>query len=305
MKRGLTMLVILGGALWAGAQTYTIQIGNVSWSGSPGGYNCFSSTAYPNTVNFTITHNHPGAATYAVTAGVSATSGSYNRQLASGTSRLNYQLYTGSDMSYVLEAPMAATANNVLSGTDAQKGDVIPLAFLFYVPPGQAVAPGTYTDTVVIGVYSAYNSPSPMTSQTITISVVVSAVAAISIVPTGGSFNSGSPGLTLNFGTLSTGQNQRCDVLVQQNNKCTVYFSSANSGVLKQVPTPTTDAIPYTCVVFGSALDLTHSGNVPLASGISPAPNGNRYPLSITIGSMSFPSAGAYQDQITLTVQAQ
>ena len=306
MSRMLAILgLVFGGALCAGAQTYTLQIGNISWSGSPGGYNCFSSTAYPNTINFTITHNQSGAATYAVTAGISTSSGSYNRQLASGGYRLNYQLYTTSAITYVLQAPMTATPNNVISGSNSTKNTVIPLSFTFFVPPGQAVPPGTYTDTVTIGIYSAYNSLSPMTTQTITISVVVAAAAAVSIVPTGGPFNSANPQLTLNFGTLSVGQIQSCDVLIKQNNNCTVFYSSANNGVLKEIPIPTTDAIPYTCVAGGLTLDLSHPGSVPLPPGLSPAPDGNRYSVTITIGNLSNPSAGTYQDQITLTVQAQ
>src|ERR1019366_10636086 len=87
------------------AQNFTLQIGNITWVGGPGGYNPFSATAYPNTVNFTITKNANGNKSYSVMAGTSATSGSYTRQMASGANRLNYQLYTTSAMTYVLQAP--------------------------------------------------------------------------------------------------------------------------------------------------------------------------------------------------------
>lgn len=307
LRSFIACVLLLVSLFSATAATYTLQISDIAWTGGSGSYNCFSGAAYPNTVNFTITKTANGRQNYAVTAGPSKNTGTYTRQLKSGANRLNYQMYTTSGMNYVLKAPTVATANEVISGSlVGQAGQVLPLSFVFYIPPGQVVPPGSYTDQLTISIYNAYNSVgSPYDTRTISVTAVVAAGAAVSIVPTGSSFNSSNPQLTLNFGALSLGQNQSCDVLIKQNNNCTVYYSSANNGVLKQVPTPTADQIPYTCVVFGSALDLTHSGSLPLPSGVSPGPDGNRYPLTVTIGDPSNASAGTYQDQITITVQAQ
>jgi hypothetical protein len=303
----LTSLFFCALLFRATAASYTIQLGNVNWNGSAGGYACFSGTAYPNTINFTITKAVNGRANYAVTAGPSQNTGSYTRQLFSGGNALNYALYTTSAMTYQLKAPTTATANEVISGSLAgQSSQVVPLSFVFYIPPGQVVPPGTYTDRITFSVYPAYNSTGPPdTTVTITFSAVVAAGAAISIVPTGGSFNSASPQLTLDFGTLQTGQSQGCDVLIKQNNNCTVNYSSANSGVLKQVPTPTTDQIPYTLSSSGTPINLTQPGSITLPSGVSPQPNGNRYPITITIGTVGNPAAGTYQDEITISVVAQ
>jgi spore coat protein U-like protein len=305
--RFLTSFVLGVSLLGATAANYTLQIGNVNWSGSAGGYACFSSTAYPNTVNFTITKSVGGRQTYAVTAGPSHNTGTYTRQLNSGGNSLNYALYTTSAMTYQLKAPTIALANEVLSGTvTGQPSQVIPLSFIFYLPPGQVVPPGTYTDQITVSVYPAYNSTgTPDTTQTITFSVVVAAGAAISIVPTGGSFNSSAPQLTLDFGALQAGQTESCDVLIQQNNNCTVNYSSLNNGVMKQIPTPTADQISYTLSALGLNIDLTQPASVPLPSGVSPQPNGNRYPITITIGTLGNPAAGTYQDQITISVVAQ
>ena len=111
--------------------------------------------------------------------------------------------------------------------------------------------------------------------------------------------------MTLDFGALQTGLTKSCDVLVKQNNNCTVNYSSANNGVLKQIPTPTTDQIPYTFSASGMNIDLTQPGSILLPSGVSPQPNGNRYPIIITIGTLGNPAAGTYQDQITISVVAQ
>src|SRR6267142_1343872 len=158
MKLLRTMAIgglLLLSALSSRAATYSLQISDVTWMGSPGGYDCFTSAAYPNTVNFTITKTANGRKSYAVTAGTSANTGSYTRQLRAGGSRLNYQLYTTSAMNYALKAPPTALANEVLSGSlPGPAGQVIPLSFVFFIPPGQVVPPGTYTDQVTISIYN-------------------------------------------------------------------------------------------------------------------------------------------------------
>jgi hypothetical protein len=298
----ITLGLLLGATFCSNAQDYTLQIANITWIGGPGGYNPFSATAYPNTVNFTITKNASGNKSYSVMAGTSATSGNYNRQMASGANRLNYQLYTTSAMTYVLQAPTMATPNNAINGNAVgNSGAVIPLNFTFYVPPGQVVAAGTYTDTVIIGIYSAYNDTSPMVTTSINITTVVAASADLSIVPTGSAFSS-STSQTLAFGTLASGQVLGCDLLVKKNTSATVTFSSANLGVMKAIPTPDTDQIPYTFVANGTTLNLASSANLTLPTGVDAA--GMRLPISVTIGNLSGVGAGNYQDQVTITVTA-
>lgn len=210
-----TLGLLLGAIFGSNAQNYTLQIGNITWVGGPGGYNPFSATAYPNTVNFTITKSAPGNKAYSVMARTSVTSGNYNRQMASGANRLNYQLYTTSAMTYVLQAPTIATANNDIQGNASSSlGTMIPLSFMFYVPPGQVVPAGTYTDTFIVGVYSTYNDTSPMGTTSVNITTVVIASADLSIVPTGSAFST-STSQTLAFGTLASGQVLGCDLLVK------------------------------------------------------------------------------------------
>src|SRR5512140_2656830 len=118
MRKSIIFLgLLLSGALTVfAAADYSLQIGNVTWIGGASGYNSFSATAYPNTVNFTITKLASGNKSYAVTAGPAANSGTYNRRLASGANTLNYQFYTSSALANVLEAPPTANASQVLSG---------------------------------------------------------------------------------------------------------------------------------------------------------------------------------------------
>jgi spore coat protein U-like protein len=305
--RVLTCLILCAGLMDMFAANYTIQLGNVTWTGSAGGYACFSSAVYPNTVNFTITKLTNGRKNYAVTAGPSRTTGSYTRQLRSGVNTLNYALYTTSAMTYQLKAPTVAIPSEVISGsTVGLNGQIIPLSFIFSVPSGQVVPPGTYTDQVTFSVYPAYDSVGiPDTTVTITFSATVAADAAVAVVPPGGAFSGAGSQLLLDFGALQTGQNKSCDVLIQQNSSCIVSYSSANGGVLKQLSAASADQIPYSVSVSGMNFDLAQPHNVTLPAGVSPQPNGNRYPLIVTIGAVNNAAAGTYQDEITISIMAQ
>ncbi len=304
MRHVLLLLFLLGPAFTAAAN-YRLQIGNVLWNGSPGGYNCFSSSEYPNTVNFFLTKTKPGNRSYAVTAGPSANTGDYQRQLAAGTDRLNYQLYTSSARSFILKAPPTATPGEVISGGgNDREGTVIPLSFTFNIPPNQLVLPGTYTDQITVSIYDRYNdNGAPFDTRTITFTVVVAAGASLSLVPSGSGFSSHSS-QNMNFGSLSQGQNLGCDLLVRKNAGCSLAFSSRNGGVMKMIPTPTADQVPYSCTVSGNPLPLANPAQINLPAGVSPSQDGNRLPVRITIGDLGSAAAGDYQDEITITLVA-
>jgi spore coat protein U-like protein len=299
--------LLLTGAASVFAANYSLQVGNVTWIGSVAGYNCFNNTAYPNTVNFTITKLANGNKSYAVTAGPSGNTGTYTRRLASGGNTLNYQLYTSSAMSFVLEAPPTANSSQVISGNSvAQSGTVIPLSFTFYIPPNQLVAPGNYSDQITMSIFNSYNdNGSPQDTATVLITAVVASTASLCLVPTGSSFNNSSANQTLDFGTLAQGQVKSCDLLVLKNTSCTVNFSSANLGVLKSTPVATSDQIPYSCTVNGSVLNLAQIASLSLPSGVSATSDGTRLPITITIGNLGNPAAGIYSDSITITVTVQ
>jgi hypothetical protein len=307
MRRFFLTLALLQALGVAGlAATYSLQIGDVKWTGGPGGYSCFSSTAYPNTIAFTITKLTSGTTTYAVAAGRSTTTGTYSRQMAYGANRINYQLYTGSSMAYVLEAPPAANASQVISGSSSAKtGQVLPLTCTWYVPPNQRVPPGTYTDQIQVRVIRTYSdNGAPQDTRTITLSVVVLSGASLSLVASGSPFDSGSLSQTLNFGTLRQGLKQGCDLLILKNTACRVTFSSANLGALKNASASTDNSVAYACQVDGGLLDLTQPATVTLPTGVSTSQDGTRLPVAVTIGDPSAASAGDYRDDITITATA-
>ncbi len=305
MRTFILSLFLLGAPCVQGAAVYTLQIGNVSWTGGPGGYDCFSETAYPNTVNFSITKNSPGNRAFAVTAGPSAATGDFNRQLVSGAGRLNYQLYTSSDLSYALKAPPVAIPSEVITGRpDHPQQTIVPLSFTLYIPPHQLVLAGTYSDQVTVSVYKSIDDLTTLyDTRTITISAVVSPGAALAVVPSGSAFTS-STSQHLNFGRLATGQSLGCDLLVRKNTGCNITFSSRNGGVMRLIPTPTADQVPYSCTVNGNLLNLVNPALINLPGGLSPSQDGNRLPVSITVGDLGDAAAGDYQDEIMITVVA-
>ena len=99
---------------------------------------------------------------------------------------------------------------------------------------------------------------------------------------------------------LANGHALGCDLLVKQNTSATVTFSSVNNGVMKAIPTPDADQIPYTFVANGTTLNLASAANLLLPAGVSTT--GTRLPIGVTIGNISAASAGNYQDQVTITV---
>ena len=308
MRKAIFIAALWGAVLAAPAQEFTLQIGSVTWIGSAGGYNPFGNASYPNTVNFTVTKQMVGNRRFAVGAGRSTSSGTYSRRLAFGGNFLNYQLYVSTDLAQVLRAPLDATPAEVISGSSKDKpGAIVPLSFIFFIPPNQLAAPGTYTDRITFGVYHAFNDPgAPEDSKTINFSAVVVASAALCLVPTGSGFNQASTSQTMDFGTLSQGQSRTCDLLVRKNTSCTVTFVSGNRGVLKTSPQSTGDQIPYTLRLNGAPVDLSTTASISLPPGVSPTQDGSRFPLVVTIGDPGTnPSAGDYRDEVMITVTVQ
>lgn len=304
MKSSILNVVLLTGfAASSALASYSLQIGNIFWTGSPGGYDCFTDLVYPNHVEFTITKLTPGRQNYAVTAGPSATTGTYDRQLACGSNRLTYQLYVNDELRNVLKAPPMASPTEVISGWRAgNAGEVVPLSFVLVVPPNQVVEPGTYTDQIAISVYRSYDDRgAPLDTRLITITVVVVPSASLSIVPTGSGFT-GTTTQHFNFGIMSEGQSLACDVLVRKNTSCDVMFTSANNGVLRPVAVPGDDFVPYTCTVNGSPISLATPFQMRLPTGPPPSVDGFRLPVRITIGKLDDAAAGDYRDEITVTL---
>ena len=286
-----------------GAPTFTIQVSNVTWPGQTGsGYYVFDAAAYPYAANFTITKSKNGIHQYFVTFSRNS-SGNYNRVLKNGSNQLSYQLYKEAALTTVLEALPDATSSQVISGsTPAANPSVVALTFYVHIPPGQVLAPGTYTDTVTLSVYDgSFPGGTLENSATITISAQVRAVADLALVASGAAFTA-STSRALNFGALSSGQNLGCDLRVRSNIGYNIALASQNLGVLK-ASSPITFTIPYAMTIRGQALDLTQTqATFPSTPPSITDNNGQAYPIAVTIGNFTNPPAGTYSDVVTVTV---
>jgi len=139
---------------------------------------------------------------------------------------------------------------------------------------------------LVVSVYDRYNDTgAPFTTRTFTNTVVVTAGAAHSLVPTGSGFSS-STSQNLNFGNRTAGQCLGCDLLVRKNTGCNLTFTSRNAGVMKLSPTPTSDLVPYSCTADVILVNLANPAQISLPAGVSPSQDGNRLPVTITIGEL-------------------
>jgi len=286
-----------------GAATFTIQASNVTWPGQTGsGYYVFDATAYPYTANFSITRFTSGNRNYFVTFSRNS-SGNYNRVLKNGSTQISYQIYKDASLATVLKDRPEATSSEVISGTAPNTTPVtIPLTFIVYIPPGQVVGPGTYTDTVTLSVYNgSFTSGQADATVTITISAQIRAVADLALVASGASF-AASTSRTLDFGNLAPGQNLGCDLRIRSNIGYTIALASQNRGVLK-APTPITFTIPYAMILRGQTLDLTPAqATFPATSPFITDNNGQTYGVGVTIGTFTDPPAGTYTDVVTVTL---
>jgi hypothetical protein len=80
-------------------------------------------------------------------------------------------------------------------------------------------------------------------------------------------------------------------------------MESGNGGVLKSADPLNPAAISYTLQINGAAVTLGRSGQTVLSRGRRLTDlNGDRHELLVIIGQIGNAPAGAYEDNLTLTV---
>jgi len=142
-------------------------------------------------------------------------------------------------------------------------------------------------------------------TQAVSVSITVPALIDLSLVPTGGSFNPAATVATMDFGILSMGEVRSTDLLVRSNASFAVSLQSQNGGKMTNNITGDTSTVPYT-LQFSSAPVALPAGTptTVVASAPPTSAGGTRYPIQVTIGDFGMATAGAYQDNITITVTA-
>lgn len=160
------------------------------------------------------------------------------------------------------------------------------------------VAAGTYSDVhdVII------KSDNVIIERTnISLDVKVSSVGLLSVIESGGVFNSANTTKTLDFGELAQGKSQTFDVIVKTNAESyTLEYQSENKGVMAG-ELNNQETIAYDLYVNGSKVDLSNKVEV-VSGGISI--NGARSTNSISIPEAVInKEPQRYSDTITIALK--
>lgn len=237
------------------------------------------------------------------------------RRAITGSKTISYNLYKQSALTNVIkDVPDISSVNDVVTG-GFQTGTNLSQTILYYleIPYNLATSPslvgaGTYTDSFTLSLYEGSDPLAFVTAvddATISLTITVPSMIGISLVDSGGSFQSANTTRNINFGTLSEGIYSQFDVRLRTNAGLSVTFSSENNGKLKHVNPAATSVVPYKFYVNGALLNLSTSSGTPvvgLTAGGQTAISGLAYPVRAVIGTIpSSNLAGNYQDVLTIT----
>jgi len=265
------------------------------------------------TQTVTIEDKNKKECDYAVTF-TSGGGSSYQRRIESGANSLRYQLYKDAGLTQVLkDVPDITNSTEYITGYFPD-GATATQTVTFYVqiPLDLATQPairpaGTYSDSFSVkvwqGTYPAFTS-NLKDSKGINISATIQKLIELSLVNSGGAFNSAQTNYSVLFGTLPTsGATQGFDLLVRSNAGFSVSLSSQNNGKLKHSSANST--VDYNLSVNSAPVSLVNSQTLPVqvASGSGQTSlGGATHAMSITTGTTDLSIAGSYQDLITVTI---
>jgi spore coat protein U-like protein len=261
-------------------------------------------------INFSVTktNNPPCDIAISFTAGGSADFS--NRRLTYLANTLNYQLYKNSSLTKVLKDGAAVTSSDNYLSDSFSSGSNKTQNFTYYVqiPQTSATTPtykpsGTYVDTFSIKVFENTEPTGPLrVSSNVTISTLMPKLLEISMVQTGGGFNSSQTTRNIDFGSISEGESRGFDLLVRSNAGYSVSMASQNNGRLKHTTPSITSFVPYQLLVNSSQKDLSN-GSVTVAAGPGQTSTaGVANEVTFIAGSTASSVAGNYSDNITVTV---
>lgn len=288
--------------------------GTVTFQGGTGEYSVFDPAEYMQTANFTVAGG--GAlgttCTWFITLAPGSSGNPSQRRMARGATTLDYNVYTTAGKANILkDITTAGGVNEIIPGSFPNgAGQTSPQTLYWTITPSQVVAAGAsrFQDTtlnlilyegILLGVYL------PTDTKTITFQAKAESSVDLSLVDTGGAFNSADTAQTVSFGNMYTGQSLSYDTVIRSNDGYRVTLQSQNSQTLKHQTAATT--VPYAVTFGGGNVNLTSGTAVQAASsaGTVTTAAGTRFSTAFTIGAMTgAEDAGNYQDILTVTVSA-
>ena len=234
----------------------------------------------------------------------------YNRKLY-----LNYpsvsipiQIVKGiSDSSVLMDFPELNSYTNALSGSYPNYPIPNPPYYSFLIKLGTIpfeVPSGTYQDTFRISLYAGtLNNPDFEDSESVIVKYFVPKRIALSLVPTGSSFNEFATEINMNFGNMQTGLTLNFDTIIKSNSGYNLYFSSENGGKLMHESLG--QYVGYTTTINGTNISLIPNTPVLVSSSTgATGADGKRLNVKFTLNGVNSQPSGNYKDYITVSVQS-
>lgn len=284
----------------------------------PGGVYLNASYEQNGTDSVSITVEHDGAAIpswfIAIDEGTSA--GYEPRELTLGVNTMNYQIYkTSSPSASVIKAPTETLGlSNVISTTDFNSvvGSMEQQTYTiyFYLPSGQFIPAGNYTDTVTMYLYKGDydNSGSHFLADSVNITVTGRMASLLDI------YSTNEPGIR--FMNLTISQTDKLIATInERSNSSTGYTVSitsknlANDGGGATAPyflqSASADQLTYALKYDGAAVGPWTAGTAQITDyALTTAPEWLSKQLRISYSGSTALAAGDYEDILTLTISA-
>lgn len=310
----ICMWAVPAQALCVGTNFGTLPSPN-TFSGSGGEYQVYDPAEYMQSVNFTVTTGASLSCRYYVTLSTGYSGNSAQRQMprALDGALLNYNVYTNASHN-VLNASGSYNDGNVISGSFGvvAVGATNNHTLYWTIAPSQVVQheSSRFEDvnlTMTLYAEFALNVFTPIT-RTVTFRARAESSVDLSLVDTGGAFDTADTAQTIDFGDLNAGEFLAYDTLIRSNDGYTLSIQSQNAQTLRHADWPSANSsVPYSFSFNGGTVDLSGGGSMALAgsTGLTPA-TGARFETRFTVGIMSgMERPGLYQDILTVTVAAQ
>lgn len=238
---------------------------------------------------------------------------SYSRRVRNSAlnTTIDYNLYKANNLSGILKDKGDINSNAETLFGNIPNNTIETQNFYFALAPVNATTPprfGTYTDSIKVSSYSGtWTSPDAQEDNfNLIVTVTVPKMIYLSMITSGGAFDSTQTSKILDFGELGQNEELGFDIKLVSNAGYNLRVSSANNGKLKNTVESGTDAlIDYTFTANGNIRSLSSSSSSPVSiatgTGLTPA-GGATVPIKVKIGDVTNKSGGDYEDVITVTV---
>ncbi len=308
MKNKFFFLILASMSALA-AQAQTISFSSMTSSVS-GEYDFYSEVPLQATARISIS-NMKNNTTYPYYVTVEPAIGARYLSKSGSGYYLPYTAYSmpSAPRSELYDFSNASSQSQVIAGLfskDTSGGSTSATAYHdFYIvaTPGTLVPAGTYTGNASVRLYrKAFKTNTTPINKSLHISLTVPIYTELSVVPSGGIFDTGAKSANMDFKEMTAGSSLSLDVLAKSNASYSIAISSTKGGRLARNP-DTGQSVPYTLKFAGATLVLQQGVSVPAIS-YAPWTSGNiaRYTLQVIIGAHDVLDQGYYSDNLTFTI---